>query len=451
MGGVVDSVGDIVGSAFDVISKPIEKAVDYSGKLVEKVSGTVSDLAKNIDIKDAALTYITTGNPYAAAFAATDYDEKLGFNPATFYNPSTGGFGFQDVNVGGGDMPSIFNEQAWNGIASFAINSLANYSQSAPAKESQQYAQIGNTVLQSMSGILADVAAGKFSKSPASEYNTRSVLKSYYEGADDSLSAGLLNDYATAKRKIAQMVETPSSAFGELALQGNPFYNFMQQRNIGKQQQIAQSNIFEPYLQNINNTMQTTNLDQNNISEKISSYKNYLGSPTIQKPTTSLADFEKSFYKTYKAPKASYTSNATVKPEAKSTFQGKPVVSTTPDTVYLKDRGVNPNDLPSTATAAINKYGQDKFNQLNLQKYYNPIGATGDSDQGVKKSVSAYLGLPRSLSAAVKKFGFDAVMGKTVQSGGEDPGVYVPGKYTKYYNLLEAESGGGTGLKSQYI
>jgi len=237
MGGIASAVGDVVGSVFDAGSSVIEKTV-----------GTVSDLAKNIDIKDAALTYIMTGNPYAAAFAATDYDEKLGFNPATFYNPSTGGFGFQDVNVGGGEMPSIFNEQAWNTVASKAINSLANYAKSKP-QESQEYGQIGDTVLQSMSGILADVAAGKFSKSPASEYNTRSVLKSYYEGADDTLSAGLLNDYATAKRKVAEMVETPSSVFGEVALQGNPFYNFMQQRNIGQQQQIAQSNLFEPYLQ----------------------------------------------------------------------------------------------------------------------------------------------------------------------------------------------------------
>jgi len=277
MGGIASSIGDVVGSVFDAGSSVVEKAFDYGGELVEKTVGTVSDLAKNIDIKDAALTYITTGNPYAAAFAATDYDEKLGFNPATFYNPSTGGFGFQDVNVGGGQMPSIFNEQAWNTIASNAINSLADYAQSRP-QESQQYGQIGNTVLQSMSGILADVAAGKFSKSPASEYNTRSVLKSYYEGADDSLSAGLLNDYATAKRKVAEMIETPSSAFGQVALQGNPFYNFMQQRNIGQQQQIAQSNIFEPYLQKINNTMQTTNLNQNNINQKISSYENYLDS-----------------------------------------------------------------------------------------------------------------------------------------------------------------------------
>jgi hypothetical protein len=45
------------------------------------------------------------------------------------------------------------------------------------------------------------------------------------------------------------MVETPSSVFGEVALQGNPFYNFMQQRNIGQQQQMGQSNLFEPYLQ----------------------------------------------------------------------------------------------------------------------------------------------------------------------------------------------------------
>jgi hypothetical protein len=41
-------------------------------------------------------------------------------------------------------------------------------------------------------------------------------------------------------------------------------------------------------------------------------------------------------------------------------------------------------------------------------------------------------------------------MGKTIQSGGEEPGMYQPGQYTQYYNLMEAESGGGTGLKEQY-
>lgn len=234
-------IGDVIGT----VTKPIEKALDYGGELVEKTVGTVEDLASDIDIKDAAVTYITTGNPYAAAFAATDYDEELGFNPATFYNPATGGFGFQDPNIGGGQMPDVTG--SFDKIASTAINSLAQYALNRPS-EKQQLAQTGNEVLSSMSGILADVAAGKFSKSPASEYNTRSVLKSYYDGSEGSLGADILNNYANAKKKVAEYTSTPSSVFGEVALQGNPFYNFMQERNIGQSTTPPQG-LFEPYLQ----------------------------------------------------------------------------------------------------------------------------------------------------------------------------------------------------------
>jgi hypothetical protein len=58
--------------------------------------------------------------------------------------------------------------------------------------------------------------------------------------------------------------------------------------------------------------------------------------------------------------------------------------------------------------------------------------------------------LPQSLSDAINKFGFEAVMGKEVGGSGEEPGMYVPGKYTPYYSAMEAESGGGTGLKGEY-
>jgi len=234
-------IGDIVGGVGDVVGG----VLDTAGDVVGGVADVVGDVAKNIDIKDAALTYILTGNPIAAAVASTFIDEKLGFNPAAFYDPTTGGFGFQDVNVGGGQMPDV--TQGWDKIASSAINALANYATSRP-EESQQLGQTGQNVLSSMSSILADVAAGKYSKSPASEYNTRSVLQSYYNGADNSLSAGLLNDYGNAKKKVAEMIESPSSIFGEVALQGNPFYNFMKERNIGQSRQPLQG-LFKPYLE----------------------------------------------------------------------------------------------------------------------------------------------------------------------------------------------------------
>jgi hypothetical protein len=58
--------------------------------------------------------------------------------------------------------------------------------------------------------------------------------------------------------------------------------------------------------------------------------------------------------------------------------------------------------------------------------------------------------LPQSLSDAINKFGREAVLGKEVGGSGEEPGMYVPGKYTPYYSAMEAESGGGTGLKGEY-
>lgn len=249
-------IGDIVGGVGDVVGG----VLDTAGDVVGGVADVVGDVAKNIDIKDAALTYILTGNPIAAAVASTSIDEKLGFNPAAFYNPDTGGFGFDNWGsestsmepyISGGGIGGGYGDGNiaidWNKAASSAINTLANYAANRP-EESQQLGQTGQNVLSSMSSILADVAAGKYSKSPASEYNTRSVLQSYYNGADNSLSAGLLNDYGNAKKKVAEMIESPSSIFGEVALQGNPFYNFMKERNIGQSRQPLQG-LFKPYLE----------------------------------------------------------------------------------------------------------------------------------------------------------------------------------------------------------
>jgi hypothetical protein len=92
MGGVVDTVGDVFGGA-----------ADFVGDVVGGVGDFVGDVASNIDIGDAIKAYVMSGgNPYAAAFAATDFDEELGFNPASFYDPVSGGFSFAPGNVPGG-------------------------------------------------------------------------------------------------------------------------------------------------------------------------------------------------------------------------------------------------------------------------------------------------------------------------------------------------------------
>jgi hypothetical protein len=92
MGGVVSSIGNVLGGA-----------ADFVGGVVGGVGDFVGDVASNIDIGDAIQAYVMSGgNPYAAAFAATDFDEDLGFNPASFYDPVSGGFSFAPGNVPGG-------------------------------------------------------------------------------------------------------------------------------------------------------------------------------------------------------------------------------------------------------------------------------------------------------------------------------------------------------------
>jgi hypothetical protein len=98
MGGVVSSIGDALGGA-----------ADFVGDVVGGVGDFVGDVASNIDIGDAIKAYVMSGgNPYAAAFAATDFDEELGFNPLSFYDPASGGFSFSPGNVPGGGYQGGF-------------------------------------------------------------------------------------------------------------------------------------------------------------------------------------------------------------------------------------------------------------------------------------------------------------------------------------------------------
>ena len=74
------------GSLVKSITKPIKKGVS-------KIGDVVGDAVKDFDFKDAAQAFVMSGgNPYAAAFAGTSGDEKLGFNPFSFTSggPGTG-------------------------------------------------------------------------------------------------------------------------------------------------------------------------------------------------------------------------------------------------------------------------------------------------------------------------------------------------------------------------
>lgn len=110
MGGVVDSIGDALGGA-----------ADFVGDVVGGVGDVVGDIASEVDIADAIMTFAMTGNPYAAAFAATDFDEELGFNPVSFYDPTSGGFNFGFDNVGS----NLVSDQTSEQITSKLFENLA--------------------------------------------------------------------------------------------------------------------------------------------------------------------------------------------------------------------------------------------------------------------------------------------------------------------------------------
>jgi hypothetical protein len=244
MGGVSDFVGDVVGGVGDVVGSV--------GGAVGDVVGSVGDAVGNLDIKDAAKAYIMSGgNPYAAAVASTGIDEKLGFNPASFYNPTTGGFGFDTGNsfvAGDNPFDQVLNQSigGFTDLAKMGIDKLASYAQSSP-DQAPQYAETGNKVVQSMGTILQEIADGKYSKSPASEFNTRSVMAAYYDSPDSSNTAGLLADYNKAKTKVNSIITKPSN-MGKLAINDSPFYNFLQKNKVAFSQN-TQPDIFKPYLE----------------------------------------------------------------------------------------------------------------------------------------------------------------------------------------------------------
>ena len=100
MGGFLDSVSDFAGDIIDTGGDILGGVGDVIGD----VAGGIGDLVGNLDLADAAKAFIMSGgNPYAAAFAATDLDESLGFNPGSFMSGDFSGFGGGDLGgIGGG-------------------------------------------------------------------------------------------------------------------------------------------------------------------------------------------------------------------------------------------------------------------------------------------------------------------------------------------------------------
>jgi hypothetical protein len=130
---------------------------------------------------------------------------------------------------------------------------------------------------------------------------------------------------------------------------------------------------------------------------------------------------------------------------------------------YTTDEGtkfnlmVNPEDKGGSISVSRSfanggSTGLDYLMGIDRKKYANGSldeflkSTTLVSPSGKSYDYDFIQSLPQSLNTAINKFGFDAVIGK---DGGETGGT-VPGKYTPYYSAMEADSGGGTGLKGEY-
>jgi hypothetical protein len=91
MGGIMEIERDqaFVGG----LKKAVSSIAKGIGSLGKKAVDVVGDTVKDFDFKDAAQAFVMSGgNPYAATFAGTSGDEKIGFNPFSFTSggPGTG-------------------------------------------------------------------------------------------------------------------------------------------------------------------------------------------------------------------------------------------------------------------------------------------------------------------------------------------------------------------------
>ena len=117
MGGAFDFVGDVIDTGGDILGG----VGDVIGDVAGGIGDFAGDILENIDIGDALQAFVLSGgNPYAAAIAATDIDESLGFNPGSFmsgdfssfgdfsgFDPGSVGFDFGAPDLGGFDTSGL--------------------------------------------------------------------------------------------------------------------------------------------------------------------------------------------------------------------------------------------------------------------------------------------------------------------------------------------------------
>ena len=174
MSSVIDSATDVVSDVIGAGGNIVQGGVDILGNVVEAGGDFIDETGKvvsDLDFEDAAKTFVMTGgNPYAAAFAATSADEDLGFNPAVFYDPSSGGFGFADPKVFGGRMPRVEAYPGQSIIEPFATQAITGFAKSALEQDQptqEQLAGLANATLEGLGGLQGMIQSGEFEKTPS--------------------------------------------------------------------------------------------------------------------------------------------------------------------------------------------------------------------------------------------------------------------------------------------
>tara|TARA_E500000305_G_scaffold53610_1_gene42787 strand:+ start:1720 stop:2421 length:702 start_codon:yes stop_codon:yes gene_type:complete len=205
MSSVIDSATDVVSDVVGGVGDAVSGAVDVVGDIGETVVNEVEDY----DFEDALATYIQTGNPYAAAYAGTSGDEKMGFDygikggsdnesapaPEVSYDPSTDSFGFADPKVYGGDMPNVEAYPGQSIIEPFATKAVQGFAKSALEQDQatqDQMIGLANLTLEGLGGLQEMISAGEFEKTPSLSFfnaeRPQSNILSRYDQAKANLN-----------------------------------------------------------------------------------------------------------------------------------------------------------------------------------------------------------------------------------------------------------------------
>jgi hypothetical protein len=204
MSSVIDSATDVVSDVVGGVGDAVSGAVDVVGDIGETVVNEVEDY----DFEDALATYIQTGDPYAAAYAGTSGDEKMGFDygikggsdnesaptPEVSYDPSTDSFGFADPKVYGGDMPNVEAYPGQSIIEPFATQAVAGFAKSALEQDQatqDQMIGLANLTLEGLGGLQEMISAGEFEKTPSLSFFNAERPQSNILGRYDQAKANL--------------------------------------------------------------------------------------------------------------------------------------------------------------------------------------------------------------------------------------------------------------------